>query len=73
MRLILPMPGNERFAEGVAYAGGWEIGRLESRCFPDEESYVRLTTSTIEVSGGDGNYRHLPSWKTMLLPLPCRL
>ncbi|MDP2333187.1 MAG: ribose-phosphate pyrophosphokinase [Reyranella sp.] len=44
MRLILPMPGNERFAEGVAYAGGWEIGRLESRCFPDEESYVRLTS-----------------------------
>lgn len=48
MRLILPMPGNERFAESVAYAGGWETGRLEARRFPDEESYVRLMS---DVSG----------------------
>lgn len=48
MRLILPMPGNESFAESVASVGGWEVGRLELRRFPDEESYVRLTS---DVSG----------------------
>jgi ribose-phosphate pyrophosphokinase len=42
MRLIVPMPGNENFAESLARAGGWALGHLEMRRFPDEESYVRL-------------------------------
>jgi ribose-phosphate pyrophosphokinase len=42
MRLILPMPGSEAFAERVALEGGFELGRLETRRFPDGESYVRL-------------------------------
>lgn len=42
MRLILPMPGNEAFGERLAEAGGFELGRLETRRFPDGESYVRL-------------------------------
>ncbi len=42
MRLILPMPGNEDFARRLADTGGWEIGEIESRRFPDGESYVRL-------------------------------
>lgn len=42
MRMIVPMPGNESFAESLARAGGWDLGHLEMRRFPDQESYVRL-------------------------------
>lgn len=42
MRLILPLPGNENFARRLADAGGWELGRIETRRFPDGESYVRI-------------------------------
>ena len=44
MRVIFPVPGNEVFAEGLAEAGGFELGHLETRRFPDGESYVRLLT-----------------------------
>lgn len=42
MRVILPMPGNEVFAAALAAAGGWPLGRLEVRRFPDGETYVRI-------------------------------
>lgn len=42
MRLIFPLPGNEVFADALAKAGGFELGALETRRFPDRESYVRL-------------------------------
>jgi ribose-phosphate pyrophosphokinase len=42
MRLILPLPGNETFASHLADAGGWELGHMETRRFPDGESYVRI-------------------------------
>jgi len=42
MRVILPMPGNESFAAALAAQGGWRLGELETRRFPDGESYVRL-------------------------------
>lgn len=42
MRLILPLPGNEAFASRLAQAGNWELGKLESRRFPDNETYVRI-------------------------------
>lgn len=42
MRLILPLPGNENFARHLAEAGGWELGHIETRRFPDGESYVRI-------------------------------
>lgn len=48
MPLILPLPGNERFARALADAGGWELGAIEARRFPDGESYVRILA---EVSG----------------------
>lgn len=35
MRLILPLPGNETFARRLAEAGGWELGAIEHRRFPD--------------------------------------
>ncbi len=44
MRLILPMPGNERLAEALAACASAELGRLETRRFPDEESYVRIAS-----------------------------
>ena len=47
MRLILPMPGNEAFGERLAKAGGFELGRLETRHFPDGESYVRLLSDVV--------------------------
>lgn len=40
--MIIPLPGNEPFAARLATAGGWDMGRLETRRFPDGESYVRL-------------------------------
>ncbi|WP_024889076.1 ribose-phosphate pyrophosphokinase [Luteimonas huabeiensis] len=41
-RLILPMPGNEAFAARLAAALDAQVGRVETRRFPDGESYVRL-------------------------------
>jgi len=42
VRLILPLPGNETFAQRLADEGGWELGALETRRFPDGETYVRI-------------------------------
>lgn len=40
--LILPLPGNETLAAILAQGLGAELGELETRRFPDGESYVRL-------------------------------
>ena len=42
MRLILPLPGNETFARRLAEAGGWELGAIEHRRFPEGETFVRI-------------------------------
>ena len=42
MRLLLPLPGNERFADRLARAGAGVVGALRTRQFPDGESYVRV-------------------------------
>lgn len=42
MRILLPLPGNERFADRLARAGGGAVGALRTRQFPDGESYVRV-------------------------------
>ena len=41
-RLLLPLPGAEAFAERLVLAGGFELGELATRQFPDGERYVRL-------------------------------
>lgn len=41
-RLILPLPGNEAFGRHLAQDGHWELGTIETRRFPDGESYVRI-------------------------------
>lgn len=41
MPLIIALPGNESLAERVAAAGGFELGTIETRRFPDGEIYVR--------------------------------
>jgi ribose-phosphate pyrophosphokinase len=41
-RVILPLPGNEEFAGRLAQAGGWQLGTMETRHFPDGETYVRI-------------------------------
>lgn len=41
-RLILALPGNEPFADRLAAACGGARGRIQTRRFPDGESYVRL-------------------------------
>ena len=41
-RVIIPLPGNESFARRLADAGEWELGALETRRFPDGETYVRI-------------------------------
>jgi ribose-phosphate pyrophosphokinase len=40
--LVFALPGNERLAQQLVASGGWESGELETRSFPDGESYVRL-------------------------------
>jgi len=50
MRLILPLPGNETFARHLAEAGGWELGQLETRRFPDCETYVRVLSDVADRS-----------------------
>lgn len=42
--LIYPMPGNEAFAGKVAGHLSAEIGQIETRTFPDGETYLRLLT-----------------------------
>lgn len=42
MRLFIPLPGNEALAAELARLSGGAIGTLETRHFPDGETYVRL-------------------------------
>ena len=42
--LIFPLPGNEMMAEKLGAALGGELGRFETRRFPDEETYLRFAT-----------------------------
>jgi len=42
MSVLFPLPGNEVFASSVAKVLACEPGDLETRLFPDGESYVRL-------------------------------
>ncbi len=49
-RLILPLPGNEIFARRLADEGGWELGAMETRRFPDGETYVRLLSEVKDKS-----------------------
>lgn len=44
MPLLLPMPGNEALAAALGRAQGWPVGTIETRRFPDGESYVRIAT-----------------------------
>ncbi len=39
---LIAMPGNDALATAIAEQGGWRLARLESRHFPDGESYLRL-------------------------------
>jgi ribose-phosphate pyrophosphokinase len=43
--LLMAMPGNDKLAERLAAALGWELGRVDVRQFPDGETYLRLATS----------------------------
>lgn len=40
--LLLPMPGNENFTGRLIAALGAELGALETRSFPDGETYLRV-------------------------------
>lgn len=42
MKLVFGMPGNEERAEQLAQLTASELGAIESRPFPDGESYVRI-------------------------------
>jgi ribose-phosphate pyrophosphokinase len=45
--LFIPLPGNETMAAALAERLGAELGALETRQFPDGESYVRILTPVI--------------------------
>jgi ribose-phosphate pyrophosphokinase len=40
--LVIPLPGNEALATSFSQEVGGEVGSLETRTFPDGETYVRL-------------------------------
>jgi ribose-phosphate pyrophosphokinase len=40
--LVIALPGNEDFADGIARALGADLGKLETRKFPDGETYLRF-------------------------------
>lgn len=42
--LILALPGNERLAGQIAAEAGAELGVVETRRFPDRETYLRLVS-----------------------------
>lgn len=42
--LLIPMPGNERLAAGLAAQLDCETGELNTRRFPDGETYLRFAT-----------------------------
>ncbi len=44
-QLLIAMPGNERLAAELATALGFGSGQLETRQFPDGETYLRFLTS----------------------------
>jgi ribose-phosphate pyrophosphokinase len=48
--IILPLPGNERLARAIAAEAGADLGELESRRFPDGETYLRVAS---DVAGRD--------------------
>ncbi len=43
--IIIPLPGNEKFAASLVNAGGWQMGQLQTRRFPDGETYLRLQSN----------------------------
>lgn len=43
--LLIALPGNERLAAGLAKVLNYELGQVETRRFPDRESYLRFITS----------------------------
>jgi ribose-phosphate pyrophosphokinase len=40
--LVLPMPGNETLARNLCAMGAGELSELETRAFPDRETYLRF-------------------------------
>jgi ribose-phosphate pyrophosphokinase len=45
MPVLFSLPGNETAGERLARAIGCEVGQIESRRFPDGESYIRLLSA----------------------------
>src|SRR6266700_4199042 len=43
--LLIAMPGNETLADELAHHLGAELGRLDTRQFPDGETYLRFASS----------------------------
>lgn len=41
-RIMIAMPGNEGFTESLAHASQSPVAQMETRYFPDGESYVRI-------------------------------
>lgn len=43
--LLIPMPGNEKLAAALAVRLGCDLGQVETRQFPDGETYLRIVTN----------------------------
>jgi ribose-phosphate pyrophosphokinase len=53
MRLFIPLPGNETLAAELARLASATLGSLDTRHFPDGESYVRLVD---DIAGKDVDF-----------------
>lgn len=49
-RLVLPLRNNDAFARDLADTGGWELGAIETRRFPDGETFVRILSDVTDKS-----------------------
>ncbi len=70
--LVYALPGNEAFTRSLLEATGWEAGQLETRNFPDGESYVRLGTEPAGRSVVFVCTLHLPDEKFLKLTFSAR-
>ena len=58
--MFLPLPGNGKFAVGLAGLLGGEVGRIETRRFPDGETYLRLRSTSKLINQQDSPFVTVP-------------
>ena len=71
--MLFSLPGNEPLTTAMAKHGGWPVGTLEIRRFPDEESYLRLHSDVAGRAVGIVCTLARPDAQLLSLLFACRL